>query len=334
MICGEKMSIHDEFDFIQKIKPPSYFQREIVTGIGDDAAIFSPRHQMNQLICVDTMVEGVHFLKNLSTPFEIGYKALAVNISDIAAMGGFPTYYLVSIAIPPRWNEQELLGIYEGMKELGSQFKIDLIGGDTVSSKDQLVITVTVMGEVEREKHCLRSDAKAGDVVFVTGFIGDSAAGLSILLNESTSSNDDVKIYLSSRHKMPKPQVEVGRFVSKLECASLNDISDGLASELNEIAEASNKAITIYEELLPLSPELLSLKSEEIYNWALYGGEDFELVGTTSFESFNSLSRQLESELIKITKIGQVTDGPASVHLVKPNETIRLEKSGYNHFKR
>ncbi|MFC0274520.1 thiamine-phosphate kinase [Metabacillus herbersteinensis] len=328
------MRIHDEFDFIQKIKPQSHIHREIVTGIGDDAAVFSPEHEMNQVICVDTMVEEVHFLKNLSTPFEIGYKALAVNISDIAAMGGFPTYFLVSIAIPPNWNEQELLGIYEGMKELASQFKIDLIGGDTVSSKNQLVLTVTVMGEVEKKKHCLRSDARAGDVVFVTGTIGDSAAGLSILLNKSTASSDEVKLFLTSRHKKPKPQVKAGRVISKLERASLNDISDGLASELNEIAEASTKSITIYEELLPLSPELLSLNSEERFNWALYGGEDFELVGTTSIESFKRLSRQLESELIKITKIGQVTDGPASVHLVRQNETIKLEKSGYNHFKR
>src|SRR5690606_8565119 len=134
-------------------------QSGLLAGIGDDAALVRPTPEMEQIICMDTMVEGVHFNSHTMDPYQIGYKALAVNISDIAAMGGIPTYYLVSIAIPKGWNEADLLSIYEGMAMLADKYAMDLIGGDTVSIADTLVITVTVLGEVERGKHLLRSYA-------------------------------------------------------------------------------------------------------------------------------------------------------------------------------
>jgi thiamine-monophosphate kinase len=326
----------DEFDFINKLKPDRTINRNVKVGIGDDAAIYVPSERKNQVVCVDTMVEGVHFLKHLSSPQEIGFKALAINISDIAAMGAIPLYYLVSIAIPSSWEEQELLNIFQGMEELAEEYQMDLLGGDTVSTSDKLVITVTVIGEQEAKVQTLRSNAREGDIVFVTGNIGDSSAGLAILLNQVSIDNKLYKNYLINRHKKPSPRVKAGRLIALLERAALNDVSDGLASELHEIAEASKVGITINEADLPISDELLNLsETNDIKKWTLFGGEDFELVGTTSPESWEKLKQVSEEQMIKITKIGSVSCNFLGVKLVKKDlETIILEKSGYNHFKR
>jgi thiamine-monophosphate kinase len=325
----------DEFDFILKVKPNLAFQKNVKVAIGDDAAVYEPSLNRNQVVCVDTMVEGVHFLKHLSTPFEIGYKALAVNISDIAAMAGVPLYYLVSIAIPPSWKEEELVEIYKGMDELAKEYKMDLLGGDTVSTSDKLVITVTVIGEVEQEIQTLRNNACEGDIVFVTGNVGDSSAGLAILLDHIQIHNQSLKEYLINRHKRPTPRVNAGRLIGALDRASLNDVSDGLASELNEICEASNVGITVFKDQLPISNELLLLRpTNDIYKWILYGGEDFELVGTTSMDSWDKLKKSCAENGLKITQIGIVHQEHTGVVLQTSNkEFVRIEKSGYNHFK-
>ncbi|MGG3890688.1 thiamine-phosphate kinase [Metabacillus fastidiosus] len=327
------MAVKDEFEFISKIKPKEIFQDNLLVGIGDDAAIYRPAERMEQVVCLDTMVEGIHFLKGLSSPYEIGYKALAINISDIAAMGGIPKYYLISIAIPNSWSEADLYCIYDGLNDIAAHFRIDLIGGDTVGIEDKLVISVTVLGEVEQSKMNLRSNAKPGDVVFTTGSLGDSAAGLSILLNKNDKTHTEDETYLINRHKLPSPQVMAGRLITKLDRASLNDISDGLASELYEIAEASNVLIKIDESRIPISSALLNFK-ENPYEYALYGGEDFELVGTISRDSWNILKQECEKCSIQITQIGEVVSGEAKVLLTRENETVLLEKSGYNHFKK
>lgn len=326
----------DEFDFINKVKPDRIFQQNVKVAIGDDAAIYESSHGFHQVVCVDTMVEGVHFLRNLSSPFEIGYKALAVNVSDLAAMSAIPLYYFISLAVPSNWNEDDLIEIYKGMKKLSEEYKMDLLGGDTVSTSDKLVITVTVIGEVEEGRRTLRCNAKNEDIVFVTGTIGDSAAGLAILLGQTFIHNESLLTYFTEKHKMPIPQVKAGRLVGELKRASLNDISDGLASELNEISEASHVGITIDEEALPLSDELLTLQSTSLLqDWALYGGEDYELVGTTSPDSWEKLKKDCNELGIKITKIGFVDPSHKEVVLkTKNQEYINLKKSGYNHFKK
>jgi thiamine-monophosphate kinase len=325
----------DEFDFINKLKPSRLFHHEVKVGIGDDAAVYKPSVRKNQVVCVDTMVEGVHFLKHLSTPREIGYKAVAVNISDIAAMGAIPLYYLVSIAIPSNWEEQELLDLYHGMNEIAEEYEMDLLGGDTVSTDDKLVVTVTVIGEVSDDIHTLRSNARDGDIVFVTGNVGDSSAGLAILLEQVMIENKFLKDYLINRHKRPTPRVKESQIIARLQRVSLNDISDGLASELHEISEASRVGITINESDLPISEALLGLEnSHEIIKWVLFGGEDFELVGTTSPESWEQLRNACEIHSLLITKIGTVTSEHSTVQMItKERKTITLEKSGYNHFK-
>ncbi|NTU28216.1 thiamine-phosphate kinase [Bacillus tequilensis] len=324
----------DEFDLIHSITPRTIHHFSVDVGIGDDAALYTAKHGVQEIVCVDTMVEDVHFKLHYSSPEDIGYKALAVNISDVAAMGGIPKFYLVSLAIPSKWTKSEIKEMYEGMNELAKLYHMDLIGGDTVSTADKLVVTVTVIGEVEKGQACLRSLAKPNDIVFVTGEIGSSAAGLSLLLGETHPQSAFVETdYFIHRHKRPEPRVSVGRLCSSFKRASLNDISDGLASELNEIAEASCVSIEIDDGMLPVHSDLHKLDSAW-KEWALFGGEDFELTGTVSGADWEVLKQECEMRQLPITKIGHVREKTESNVILKTDKTsMTLEKKGYNHFK-
>lgn len=328
-----RVIIRDEFHFIDKIKQKNNRHPFLVEGIGDDAAVYQAKSDYLEIVCADTMVEGVHFLKDVSSPKDIGFKAVAVNISDVAAMGGTPKYYLVTIAAPKSWSEEELVELYTGMNEIAEVYHMDLIGGDTVSTSDKLVITVTVIGEVKRNRQRLRRDARPGDVVFVTGTIGDSAAGLQILLENLSVKDEMDRLFLINRHKRPTPQVETGQILSSIDRVSLNDISDGLASELNELCEASCVKMVIEKDKIPLSDSIRSLDSNQLDEWILYGGEDFELVGTVPPTEFGLLQKKCRDEGISLTKIGHAEAGSPEVLLIHNGKKTKLYKSGYNHFK-
>src|SRR5690625_825733 len=227
----------NEFQFINEIKQKTYKQPSLIKGIGDDAALFRERVD-DIVIAKDTFVENVHFSSKTMSLFHTGYRSLAANISDLAAMGARPLYYLVSIVIPDYYKEDELLSIYDGMKSLAHQYRMDLIGGDTVSGNN-LIITITVIGKVEQYKVRYRHTAEVGDIVFVTGTLGDSRAGLYILQNQLNLKN---KAYFINRHQMPEPRVRFTQSVKHIERITLNDISDGIATEAFEIAKASNKS--------------------------------------------------------------------------------------------
>ncbi len=324
------MSISDEFAFIKDIQPDRLFHAEKVVGIGDDAAIIGVEEGFEKIVCVDTMVEGVHFTRETMKPFDIGYKALAANISDVAAMGGYPLYYLVSITIPKSWTQEELKSIYDGMKTLGEQYEMDLIGGDTTSGKT-MVLSVFVIGKVEKGKRLLRSNARDGDVVFVSGTVGDAAGGLDILLHNKNAGKFEA---LVESHQRPKPQVALGRILSEFERVSLNDVSDGLASELLEIAEASQVDILINKETIPISEDLQRYDAENALKWALTGGEDFELVGSIPETDWAKLQKECLTAGMKITKIGTVSSGEGQAFLKSHDGVQELKKEGYNHFNR
>ncbi|MCY8540061.1 thiamine-phosphate kinase [Bacillus haynesii] len=323
----------DEFELIQRITPRSLSHQEIEIGIGDDAAVYHTKNGYQEIVAVDTMVDGIHFLSSHSSPADIGYKALAVNISDIAAMGGRPKYYLVSIAVPSGWRATDIEAMYEEMNKLATLYQMDLIGGDTVSANGPLVLTVTAIGEIEKGRSCLRSHAEPGDVVFVTGELGSSAAGLSFILGQAQVKDDMQSQYYIERHKRPEPRVEAGLICSRYHHVALNDISDGLASELNEFAEASRVSIDIYKEMIPVHSDLhtLNTKWEE---WVLFGGEDFELVGTISNDQWERFSQECSEHDVPVYQIGRVTkQGQAEVFYHDGQDRVLLEKKGYNHFK-
>ncbi|HEU5139505.1 MAG TPA: thiamine-phosphate kinase [Bacillales bacterium] len=322
--------MEDEFSFIKHITPKQYVQPSLIHGIGDDAALFAGDEAFEEIVCMDTMVEGIHFSRETLSPYDIGYKALAVNISDVAAMGGFPTYCLVSVAVPKSWRP-DLEKVYAGLADLAKAQGIDLIGGDTVSAKEGFVMTVTVLGRVEKERHLLRSGAQPGDQVFVTGPLGDSAAGLALLLEHGRDYRFNMKQQpLVLAHQRPKPQVKVGRLLASLSSnIALNDISDGIASEANEIARASGVKLILNYERLPKSEALKAFPVAKQKEWSLFGGEDFQLVGTVPATLMEKVKKQFP-----VFFVGTVEEGPPRVLLNQDGQTVQLDPAGYNHFNR
>lgn len=321
----------DEFEFIKSIKKQIYYESSLIKGIGDDAAVFQPSGY-DVVTAVDTFVEDIHFSKKTTTYFQTGYRALAANISDMAAMGAYPKFYLVSVVVPDTFSDKHLLQIYAGMEKLASRYKIDLIGGDTVSGK-QLVISITMIGYVSKGKARYRHLAKHNDIVFVTGTLGASSAGLHILLNDLTSErNKD----LIRKHQQPEPRVTFSTALQDIDRLSLNDISDGIANELYEIAEDSNVTITINDELIPIHPELKQFSLEKQNEWKYFGGEDFELVGTVSPDDWLRIEQIAEKISLQVTKIGKVTynnESNGQVFLIKNDKKFLLKKDGYIHLK-
>ncbi|WP_047152416.1 thiamine-phosphate kinase [Aneurinibacillus tyrosinisolvens] len=336
----------DEFALISYLTAgrsiPEAVQSRIVVGNGDDAAVVTGKSGYDWVACCDTMVEEVHFKRKTMQPHEIGHKALASNVSDIAAMGGIPLFYLISLGVSPEWCEEELAGIYQGMERLASRYGMALIGGDTVAVPGPLTITVTVLGEVERNKPLLRSAAKPGDLVFLTGTVGDSGAGLDLLLQGKQSIKDEAKIEeqwlpLIERHCLPEPQVAAGRILSQSgHRIALDDISDGVASEAWEIAQASGVSLVLDEQSVPLSEEMKRYAGHtgrEPWPWVWYGGEDYQLIGCAPPEAQEELAEQFKRAGLPLYWVGQAVEGEAAVFLRQPNgDKIPLHKKGYNHF--
>ncbi|MBB5172630.1 thiamine-phosphate kinase [Texcoconibacillus texcoconensis] len=324
--------MENEFDWLKKVQPQKT-PGHLIQGIGDDAALYQSEASFDEVATVDTMVEDVHFKKSTMSPTDIGYKALAINLSDIAAMGGKACYYLVSIAIPQSgWTEDEVVEIYAGMKELANRCGAVLIGGDTVSTNDRLVVTVTVIGRVETGRKLLRSNAKPGDIVFVTGPLGSSAAGLHLLLKGDKRLEAFEYEAVVRAHQRPEPQLDIGRVLAKSGFrVSLNDVSDGIASEAHEIAEASGVVIDLFEGDLPYH-ESLDDFPEQKWKWILSGGEDFQLLGTIARDEWDHVKGSVEGQGGEIYAIGEVKEGESSVYLHNENGIHSIDKSGYQHF--
>lgn len=319
----------DEFSLIQNIKQPYYKQSSLIKGIGDDAAVF--REINNDLVvAVDTFVEGVHFTKETMEPFHVGYRGLAANFSDMAAMGAIPIYYLVSITVPSDSKETSIYEVFKGMETLAKQHHADLIGGDTVSG-NSLILSITVIGKVEKDKARFRSEAQAGDIVFVTGTLGDASAGLHLLQEKVNIENWD---YFINRHRMPTPRVDFARELAGLKRVALNDTSDGIASEAHEIAEASKVSIILIDESIPVHPNFREFSPELQTKWKFFGGEDFELLGTVSQTDWSKVQKAATELHLKVSEIGYVTHKENDYVYVKEGGVLKpLIKAGYNHLK-
>lgn len=326
----------DEFSLIRQWTSRSNGQEGdgLTVGIGDDAAVFAPSQGMEVVACCDAMTETVHFLKETMKPADIGYKAVISNISDIAAMGGIARYALVSIAVSPSWTHAEYEQIYAGIYEACEQYGVRVIGGDTVSSPATLHLSVTVLGEVERGRAIRRSQAKVGQLVFVTGHVGSSAAGLDLLLNKSGQATDYLE--LIAAHQRPAAQIEAGRLLQASGvCGALNDVSDGLASELWEIAEASIVTIAIEADSIPILESACTYarqRGKEPLDWALYGGEDYQLVGTVEADGLKQLAARFAEQHIPFTVIGRVEAPGTAVVMAREGQQSMLPKAGFNHF--
>lgn len=319
----------DEFSLIEAIKQKSYKQASLQKGIGDDAAVF--RELTNDLVvAVDTFVEGVHFTADTIDPHKLGYRCLAANLSDLAAMGSVPIYYLVSIVVPRSWDKSDILQIFNGMKHLANKYHVDLIGGDTVSG-NELVLSVTVIGRVGNGRARYRSAARPDDIVFVTGTLGDSQAGLYLLQQGIVVADSD---YFIRRHQMPSPRINFANNLKAIKRIALNDISDGLGSEINEIAEESQVTIILDDDKIPVHPSYPNFPAELQEKWKYFGGEDFELAGTVSKEDWPHVKEIAERLELSITHIGHVINKEENaVYLKRGSAFTPLKKAGYTHLK-
>ena len=316
----------------------------VVRGIGDDAAVLQPAPGTRLLACCDMMIEGRHFDLSYFSPRQLGWKALAINLSDIAAMGGRPRWALVSLGLRPDLTVSFVEEIYAGIAELAGRFGVIVVGGDTCSSTDHLVIDLCLLGEVSKAGTVCRSGAKEGDLILVTGEIGAAAAGLA-WLREGEKAGDESVEELCQAHLKPVPRIEEAAILTKSGLlGAMNDISDGLASELHEIAQAGSCGARIWAECLPISraTDLMARRlGLDPQDWALYGGEDYELLFTVSGGKKSPFKvRKLCRSLSKmtgtpLTVIGRITSASGLVEIVQPGGKIEtLMPGGYNHFKK
>jgi thiamine-monophosphate kinase len=306
-------------------------------GIGDDTAIFRPKAGFEALLTSDLLVENVHFRLATTPAWELGAKAVGASLSDIASMGGLPRAYLVSLAIPKRkgLDQRFFASLYDGMAAWSSAFGAQLAGGDTTSTTGPLVIDVMMLGEAEKGRALRRSGAKPGDLVCCTGTLGDSAAGLAALQGGIRRSAAKAKALdqVIQRHRLPSPRCLAGRFLLQHRLATACiDVSDGLSCELHRLARESRVSIELEASAVPLSQAALSLSSKAL-DWALSGGEDYELLFTVPPSKRGYLERHFSAAAdCRLSVIGKVKKGPKpSVRMRRQGAWRPLPDSGYEH---
>jgi thiamine-monophosphate kinase len=311
-------------------------------GIGDDAAVIDIGNDEAQLISTDMLVEGVHFdLAYLPLKY-LGYKAVSVNVSDICAMNGIAEQILISLAVSNRFPVEALEELYEGINLACSNYKVDLVGGDTTSSLSGLVINITVIGRAKKNEVVYRSGAQTHDLIVVTGDLGGAYMGLQILEREKKIFKENPNIqpdldghdYILQRQMKPEARIDVIKFLKELNVqpTSMIDISDGLASELMHICTQSSKGCHIYDEKIPIDAQtsIAAIDFElDPSTCALNGGEDYELLFTI---------RQGDYDKIKgnphMTVIGHITDSLDGMYFIdKQGSAIELKAQGWQHFK-
>lgn len=312
-----------------------------LVGIGDDAAVIHISDDEVFLVSTDTLIEGVHFNLMYMPLKHLGYKSVAVNVSDICAMNGKAEQITVSIAVSNRFPVEALDELYAGIKTACEVYKVDLVGGDTTSSLSGLMITVTALGRGEKEKITYRSGAKENDLVVATGDLGAAYMGLQVLEREKEVYNANPNIqpdleghdYIIERQLKPEARVDVVRFLAELDVVptSMIDISDGLASEILHICKASQVGCHIYDEKIPIDGKT-SLTAIEFNldpsTCALNGGEDYELLFTVRQEDYEKIKGNPHMSVI-----GHITNKSDGVYFVDKNgSAIELRAQGWNHF--
>ncbi|MBP6823255.1 MAG: thiamine-phosphate kinase [Acidobacteria bacterium] len=349
-----------EFDFIREIQQKAAAQSaaDLVLGIGDDAAIWREQSGRESLITVDLLVEDVDFKLEYAPPRWLGHKALAVSLSDIAAMGAAPKFSLLTLAIPQSAirNPQFWQEFFEGYFELAAKHGVALIGGDISSAPDRLTIDSVVIGHCQTGKAVRRDGAKIGNAIYVAGSIGASAVGLKLLLGGERV-GDDVRssAFRRSRlqppkggttnaiqsairaHLKPEPRVEFGRRLGELGLvSSMIDVSDGLAQDLSHICEASSVGALIEFEAVPIAGEvgLILSNADEAFEFAVSGGEDFELLFTADQNREAELMALAGECQLRLTRIGEVVERslPVAVLIQRDGKVKHLSIRGYDHF--
>lgn len=324
------MKIHEiggEFALIDRLaRLASVSHDDLVTGIGDDAAVigglFSDRESL--LVTTDMLVDSRHFRQDWSTPTQIGKKAVTCNVSDIAAMGGTPTFMFISIALAVNTEVTWIEELYQGMADACRQYGVVIAGGDTTHS-ETLTISITLMGRASTENLCLRSHARPGDLLCVSGPLGGSAAGLNLL-----TMGVEPPESLKRKHLTPGCRLDVSPTIAPLARAMI-DISDGLAAEVNHICDQSGTGAQIFSEKIPIYPSVedaANLTGQDPLELALSGGEDFELLFSITPENHRKLAKMGVDGII----VGKATKAESGRVLITPDGKQSFLSGGYNHF--
>jgi len=316
-----------EFELIKKYFTEQAVNRKDVSiGIGDDCAIVTPSERQNIAVTTDTLVAGVHFPHSTSAK-AIGHKAIAVNLSDLAAMGAEPSWISLAITLPEideTWVGEFCAGVFE----LCEFYNVQLIGGDT--TQGPLSITVTAQGLIPFDKQITRNGAKAGDWLYVTGEIGDAALALKHVLGEFAVETQHLE-KLQTKLDFPKPRILAGQALREYASAAI-DLSDGLKSDLAHICQASNVGANIVLEDLPLSFELIdSLGLEQAIQLALTGGDDYELLFTVSEDNKVGMETALSNCGVSVTCIGQL-NGNDKITTTLNSKPAVINAQGFEHF--
>jgi thiamine-monophosphate kinase len=310
-----------EFELIRRITRSTVNDPNVVKGIGDDCAVIRKGDGKLLLVTTDMMVEKDHFNITWSTPAQIGMKLMECNVSDIVAKGGEPKYAFLSICITKDTTVEFMDGFYDGLYASADEHGVLLLGGDTTHGSEYN-FSLTLIGEVEESLLRLRSHALPGDLICVTGTLGGSTAGLKLLLHGKSG-------YLSDHLEPKSRKVEEGKLIASLAHATI-DVSDGLGSEVRHIAEESGTGARIDFDSIPLSPttrESASMLGLDPYDFALYGGEDFEIVFTITRSNVETL----RSKFTDFSVVGQILDKKEGVYIFKDGKREPLKK-GYDHF--
>jgi len=331
-----------EFGLIDKINQRVVLQHaSTLKGIGDDAAVVDGESDHKKLICTDMLLEGVHFDLSYMPLAHLGYKAVTVNVSDIAAMNGIPKQMTISLGLSNRMSVEAVEALYEGIHAAAKDYQIDIVGGDTTSSRSGLVISITLIGESASDNIVYRNGAKEGDILCLSGDIGGAYMGLQILEREKEVFKVDPNMqpqldkysYIVGRQLRPKARMDVIHELGDLGIlpTSMIDISDGLASEIFHLCKQSQKGVCIYEEKLPIEKQTFETAAEfsmDPNTAALNGGEDYELLFTIDQKDFEKIKNHDD-----ITMIGYVhAPDLGKVMITNNKSTIELTAQGWIHF--
>ncbi len=314
-----------------KVPPAS-----VIKGIGDDCAIIRKNENEAFLITTDMLVENTHFLRNKISAYQLGYKSLAVNLNDIASMGGTPYYATLSLGLPKDISTQWLNDFLQGIKFLAGNYNVSLIGGDTTYSEN-IVISITLSGDAKTKDIKLRSEAQTNDIVCVNGFLGDSGGGLKFILDDHHIVHNDTTNYLMNAHYRPNVYIEEGAWLSlQTGVNAMTDVSDGIGMDLKFLADASKKGFEIETSNLPISPQLSKACRQLGWNpidIAINAGEDYCLLTTINETDFADVQRRYQKKFNKpLYPIGRVTSENNVITYLKDGSKINFATQGYEHF--
>ncbi len=331
-----------EFQLIQSL--PRRFSTQglhPIVGIGDDAAVLPSSSSQHVVISTDLLVENIHFTRKTATLYDIGYKAAAANLSDIAAMGATPTAIFVAIALPPSFIEEDWHKFYRGLAVPCKRYKVQLLGGDTSASPTSLFIAITIMGQVAPGHFLTRHGAKNGDLIYVSGTLGDSAAGLAYLNQSKRPQKSAIRSkpmkYLVQRHLQPTARVPLGELLaSQPYASSAMDLSDGLSGDLRHLCRQSQVGALIDSEQIPMSQQM-QLYAKRIratpLHWSLHGGEDYELLFTIPPQWQHELEKCAKERRIPITHIGIIQPKRFGIRIVHHDQRQDVfSPRSYEHF--